>query len=354
MGMSKKTFADANMLGAKLEHMEVYAFRNKDSFTLKSSSGGAFSEIVLEYMKDMPEKTAVYGASFDEQFNVVHTRITRFNDMRMLRGSKYVQSGLGNSFSLIAEDLNLGIRVLFSGTPCQVNALNQYLSHKKCSTDGLMTVDVLCHGTPSPKLWTDYKNWLEKKYGSNIKEFSFRYKGDGNKRRMAYPMRVCFENGKVLEDTFLLRLYMTLYFSQNAYRNTCYSCRFSNKNRCSDVTVGDFWKYEEVLGKKLLEPWKGMSLILANTNKGVSLVRRIEESALNSSEIYMERCDLKQFESVQFEFGATNERPATSEKFQQDYHQYGIEFVLKRYAGYNVKGFVKHVFKKYLTKLGLK
>lgn len=326
--------------------LKAYAYQNNLTTLLRSSSGGAFSAIVSTCFQEGLGGTVVYGAAFDEQLNVVHKRVDNLSDSCIFNGSKYAQSDIGGCFLSVENDLKNGKNVLFSGTPCQVNALLTFLRNKKCPTDHLFTIDILCHGTPSARLWADYRHWLEKHYGSRLVEFSFRYKGDGTKKRMQYPMYAKFENGKVLEDTYLLRLYKTLYFSGLAYRDSCYNCRFSSAERCGDITIGDFWQYEEAMGKKT--PDNGVSLMLINTEKGI----RVAES-MADEDVYMEECDVDRLIAVQSSFGANTERNAAIDTFRNDYKNHGIECVLKKYAGYNSKGHLKHILKKGITVTGL-
>ena len=268
-------------------------------------------------------------------------------DCNIFNGSKYVQSDIGGCFLSVENDLKNGLQVIFSGTPCQINALKAFLGKKNCPADNLLTIDILCHGTPGARLWIDYRFWLEEKYNSRLVEFSFRYKGDGSKKRMQYSMYARFENGKVLEDSFFLRLYMSLYFTGLVYRDSCYNCKFSSAKRCSDITIGDFWSYEEVMGKKTDTDY-GMSLVLVNTDKGMCVVEKIAED-----NVYMEECDMDTLLRVQSVFGATDKKTDEVDAFREDYKNHNIEYVLKKYAGYNLKGRIRHIVKKTLTILGL-
>ena len=103
-------------------------------------------------------------------------RVDSLTECNIFNGSKYVQSNIGGCFSCVEDDLKKGLQVIFSGTPCQINALNAFLVKNNCLADNLLTIDILCHGTPCARLWTDYRSWLEEKYNSRLVEFSFRYK----------------------------------------------------------------------------------------------------------------------------------------------------------------------------------
>lgn len=153
---------------------KVFAVINSDKQVLKkSASGGAFSLLANEVIKN---NGVVYGCTLDENMQIKHIGVTAAEELDKLRGSKYVQSDLGGVFKEISRHLKEEQMVLFTGTPCQVDGLNCYLSAKNQSTEKLLTADLLCHGTPSPKLWADFVKYLEKTYGSKLKDFKFRTK----------------------------------------------------------------------------------------------------------------------------------------------------------------------------------
>ena len=139
---------------------------------------------------------------------------------------------------------------------------------------------------------------------------------------------------------------MTLYFSGLVYRDSCYKCDFSSSVRCSDITIGDFWQYNEAMRKK--EPGGGMSLVLINTEKGMCVAERMSEE-----DVYMEECNVERLLATQKTFGATDKNTENIDIFREDYKNFGIEFVLKKYAGYNLKGRLKHILKKSLIVTGM-
>lgn len=330
--------------------MNAYAFRNTYDIALKSSSGGAYFGIVDVLYKKYGESVVIYGAAYKEDFAVEHRRVTTIDECEIFCGSKYVQSYLGTTFTDVESDLRNGTIVLFTGTPCQINALKCFLNTKNCSMDKLYLVDLICHGTPSPKLWKEYVSWLEIKENSKLKKFSFRYKGNAEKR-MKYPVMAEFENGKKYEDSYYTRMYTQLFFTQLAYRDSCYACKYSSINRVSDVTIGDFWTYEEVMNKREKNSNLGMSLVIVSTDKGQEIVNELEKKSQVDSDVYFEKCDFHKLQSVQTSFGATYKRNDSVDRFRRDYEENGIDFILRKYAGYNVKGYLKHVAKKFATKL---
>lgn len=148
---------------------EVYACyaKNKNEY-MSSSSGGAFAVIAR---KVLTNGGLVCGAAFDENFNVKHMIISNLNDLYKLKGTKYVQSEIGSVYKDIKKYLDKRYQVLFSGTPCEVAGLKKYLKNEYSN---LITVDLICHGVPSPKIWQDYLN--EVKGVNKIKNVSFRNK----------------------------------------------------------------------------------------------------------------------------------------------------------------------------------
>lgn len=334
--------------------MEVYAYRNKLETTMKSSSGGAFLGIVKEFWNENFDNNVVYGALFDKELNVRHERAINFIDCEKFCGSKYVQSNINGIFEKIINDLNEKKRVVFSGTPCQIYALKNFLNKKNINVENLYTIDFICHGTPNPKIWKDYKYWLEKKYKSRLIDFSFRYKGKNlKKNKMAYPIKACFSNGKIVEDSFYSRLYIQLFFSRLIYQECCYTCKFSTLNRHSDITIGDFWCYENVMKKKMSLPLLGMSLILVNTDKGKNIIEKMKKRAIVENDIYIERCNEKRFLLYQKDFGSERNKPKNIEKFKEEYKNLGFEYILRKYAGYNFIGYLKHNIKCVVTFLGI-
>lgn len=165
----------------------VYAgwVKNK-SARLAATSGGLFTILAKKFIAS---GGVVYGAAYVDNMNVAHIRVDREQDVERLRGSKYVQSNTYSIYHLVRQDLNSGRRVLFSGTPCQVGALKNYIGN---ADDNLICVDIMCHGVPSPAFFSDYRKSLEIQYGSKMKKLNFRYK---KPNWTVFSMKADFENG---------------------------------------------------------------------------------------------------------------------------------------------------------------
>ena len=254
----------------KIETPSVYAAYIKDQdIRMTSSSGGIFS---LLAEKVLLMGGVVYGAAFDENFDVKHVAIDNIKQLERLRGSKYVQSDLGDTFLEVKDYLNQGRKILFSGTPCQIGGLKGYL---KNDYPGLITIDLICHGVPSPKVWRKYVDIMKKGVGAPIKRISFRAKNSSWKR---YAVSFSYEN-----DTAYLRYhwndpYMRGFLKDLYLRPSCYSCRFKSNNRASDITLADFWGIESVLPE--MDDDKGTSLVIANTVKGQHTLSEIKDKML--------------------------------------------------------------------------
>ena len=232
---------------------KAYAVINKKDRNV-SSSGGAFSLFARMVLND---GGVVVGAAYDDKLRTRHISISDINDLDKLRGSKYVQSEIGDSYSQVKSYLNDGRKVLFCGTPCQVAGLYKFLNKRY---DGqLITLDLVCHGVPSPLVFEKYLEKLKKidrPKGGNIKGFRFR-KLDS----WAIIPAVKFSESKwrILEQE--RNAYMSAFFKGWTYRECCFNCQYANMNRVGTYTIADFWG----IGKHGM-PFK------KNVASGVSLV----------------------------------------------------------------------------------
>ena len=266
------------------DNKKVWIAVNQEQKTLKkSSSGGAFAVFAKKIIN---EGGVVYGSALIRNSNnidVKHIRIDKNEGICLLQGSKYVQSRIEQNFKLVKKDLLEGRKVLFSGTPCQIAGLNGFLLGKKF--DNLITIDIVCHGVPSLKMFQDFIAGLEKRYNASIINFSFRdkEKGWGLNAKILYE-----KNGKECNkiiDSALLPYYK-LFLDSDIYRKNCYSCPYACKNRPADITLGDFWGIEKEHPECLaqnggdIDTKKGVSCIISNSSKGNELVENCKENFL--------------------------------------------------------------------------
>lgn len=247
----------------------AYAGVNKDDqIRVKSSSGGIFS-ILAEYI--IKNNGIIYGASFDENFNIKHKRILCNTDLDLLRGSKYVQSSIGDIYKQVKNDLESNRQVLFTGTPCQVEGLRSYLRKEYVN---LITMDFICHGVPSPLVWKKYLEEMKKSKQENIKNIYFRNKDIGWK---VFSLKIIFDE-KIYINNLSKDLFMKGFLQDVYLRPSCYSCKFKKTNRVSDITVADFWGIENILPK--MDDDKGISLIVIHSEKGEQLFDKLSETMI--------------------------------------------------------------------------
>lgn len=239
---------------------QAYGAQNKDTGLRRaSSSGGVFSAIA----RDMQKKGGVvFGAAFDEKLCVEHIGAFDENELSSLRGSKYVQSDAAEAIANAAALLARGIPVLFSGTPCQIAGLKAKLGGKY--DELLLTVDIVCHGVPSPGVFASYLQKLEEEKGQRVVSYAFRDKRYGWKDFHAVAT---FEDGSEhagsqVTDPFLYGFLQNLYL-----RPSCVRCEdYRGGGHAADITLADLWGAQKVCPDH--DDDTGLSLVLVNTQKG--------------------------------------------------------------------------------------
>ena len=232
------------------------AINNDQSVRNDSSSGGIFNLLATFVLK---KGGVVFGVRFDEEWNAIHDFTDSVVNLKYFRGSKYIQSDMGYCFQKAEYFLKQKRFVLFTGTPCQIAGLNSFLNKEY---DNLLTVDLVCHGVPSPKVWKSYIDYSFGTRKQSIKGISFRDKSKGWSN---YGLKFKFDNVYHRED-FKNNLYMRGYLSNFFLRSSCYNCLFKRRNSGSDVTIGDLWGIHHFLPE--LDDDKGVSLVMINSEKG--------------------------------------------------------------------------------------
>ena len=241
----------------------VYGAINKDDYIrIDSSSGGIFTALAETVISRNGE---IWGARFNEDNEVVHDCIANLQQLSLLRGSKYVQSSIGLSYKKIKMSLKAGKDVLFSGTPCQVAGLRKYLG-KDYPT--LYTVDIVCHGVPSPGVW---KKYLEQQLGkgTRLKDIKFRDKTYGWEK-YCFSLKQYFPKRKNSVNHIIERryenLYMRAFLHDLILRPSCYNCPARSFKSGSDLTLADLWGAWVTLPE--YNDDKGCSCVAVNTEKG--------------------------------------------------------------------------------------
>ncbi len=314
---------------------KYYAIKNNDNdIRIKSSSGGFFYPISKYVLKN---DGVVYGAIYDNDNNIIHERIDDIENIEKLFGSKYSRSNMGSCLQSVQSDLSDGKLVLFSGTPCQIAALKAVL--KNNIPDNLILIDVICHGTPQKKFYDDYKNLLEKKYSSKIRIINMRYKKNKKKRMVTGPiafryMMVEFKNGRKYIKDARWDLYNRLF--DLFLPNGCFSCKYANNERISDITIGDFHDFHDVL--KDFNDGNGVSLIIVNSSKGMNYFNRIKD-CFNVLEYTYEECE-------QPALIEPTSKPNNYEEFNSFYDREGPEKAFKKYNKYSFSDKIKYLLYK--------
>lgn len=294
---------------------KVFAARAVDKSTEeKSSSGGAFS-VFAEYVLDA--KGVIYGAGFDDEFNVCHKRITHKEDLKLVRGSKYVQSSFLNAATEAKKDLKEGRTVLFSGTPCQIAALKNMTSG--INKGELYTVDFICHGVASPKLFEKYRDFISD--GREISSISFRDKTEGWQR---YSMKISFADGTSYRRYAPKDPYMLAYAQNVTIRSSCNSCAYVGSERLSDITLGDAWN--QSFENTELKDGRGVSLVLVNTKQGNLLLSEVKDK------IVSEELSLDVLPKIKPLNIPTKVNPLKN-KYYNDMHKLSFDRLTAKYCG---------------------
>lgn len=243
-----------------------YIIQNKDKKILRESTSGGFFSIISDYV--IRNQGVVFGASFDKNMELRHCYSTNINDCHQFQGSKYVQSQIRNTFQETKEFLTQGKLVVFSGTPCQIAGLKSFLRKEY---KNLITVDLVCHGVPSPLLLKKYLEYHSKKKGSPIIGYLSRDKYYGYSYSTA---SIFFTDPKKsyhkgMESDAMLRLY----FKNICSRPSCYQCHYKTIHRVSDFTIFDCWDAQST--SKVFSR-KGATNIFIHTQKGKEIFEKIQ------------------------------------------------------------------------------
>jgi len=283
-----------------------------------ASSGGVFELLAREVIAD---GGVVFGAAFDNQLTLKHMYADNLQDLKKLCKSKYIQSDTNNVFVKVREFLADKRRVLFVGTPCQVSALNNFLGKQY---DQLLTVDFICHGVPSDKMFKSYIHSEEQRRGGIIKSFSFRIK-DGNIKHVHGYSYTIEKNGRSKKYRGMF-FDNPFYFAFKKYlilRPSCYRCKYCTPERVSDITLADFWGIEDYL--PYVDFNKGVSMVLVNGEKGQTAFGALHKN-IDSYQFGIDvaiKCNHC--------FSAPTKLPQNREKLMQNYQSLSFNEFIKRH-----------------------
>lgn len=250
----------------------VYAAINRDIGIRKySSSGGVFfliAKCVIE------EGGVVFGAKYNDNWEVEHDFAENINDVKSFLGSKYVQSSLGNAYFKVKSFLKEDRIVLFSGTPCQIYGLKAFLGG---NYSNLITVDLVCHGVPSRLVWRKYLEY--RSAGREIVNVNFRDKTEG---WLEFSLKIHYKNGSSYRENLHKDVYMRGFLQDIYLRPACYECKFKGLERDSDITLADLWGCSEIYPKMFDDG--GTSLVMVHSVKG--------DQVWNSIKMKMDFCEI--------------------------------------------------------------
>lgn len=242
----------------------TYAAINSDQAVREESSSGGIFTLLAE--KTINNGGVVFGAAFNDKWQVAHTYANEINDIKKFRGSKYVQSRIGGSYAMAEKFLKDGKEVLFSGTPCQIAGLKRFLRKEY---KNLKTVDFVCHGTPSPLVWEKYLDEVCSANGiATISDIQFRNKTEGWKK---FSLQITYTGNdgkkKIFRETLDDNIFMNCFLNNFCLRPSCYSCPTRSGKSGSDITLGDLWGAQEICPE--IDDDKGLSLVLLRKECGL-------------------------------------------------------------------------------------
>lgn len=311
--MTQKTFA---------------AWDIEDSERARSNSGGVATKLAEYAIKN---GYVVVGAIIDQDLVVRHRICETVEELDKLRMSKYVQSEVANVYKIIKQKLKESKKVIFFGTPCQVDAVKRVVGTKYQKL--LITVDLICHGVPSPKYLREHLSSFEQNL-FNVSTYAFR---DNNK----YSFQVYLKNGEKKVIEYPKDNYLYAFMKNVLDRESCHRCKYSSIYRVADITLGDFWGIKDLKTEGVtLEKEKGINAVLINTDKGYQVFKAI------SSELFVEQRQLE--EVVEYnpflrEIEKSNEdRFLFRKRYSLEGFEHAVRWLRKRYIGHEAVIWIKN------------
>lgn len=251
---------------------KAFAAVAKSMSTVKTStSGGVFGVLAEEVLVN---KGVVYGCSWNNKLTAKHNRIDSINDLHLIQQSKYVQSNTDNTFVSVKKDLTDDKTVLYAGTACQISGLRKYLGKEY---ENLITLEVACHGVPSPGLFRKYIEYIECTSGKEVKDFRFRNK-EKHRKGEHYKFCVTFSDGSLKYNLSNEDVYYGSFLSGKTLRETCYSCKYKKQDRVADFMLSDYWGIEKE--HKDFPAENGASAIFVCSDKAEKLLSNVKDKLI--------------------------------------------------------------------------
>ncbi|MEE0885995.1 MAG: Coenzyme F420 hydrogenase/dehydrogenase, beta subunit C-terminal domain [Treponema sp.] len=306
-----------------------------DKKLFESSSGALFSTVAERILEN---DGVVFGAAYNNDLFVEQSCIENINELYKLKGSKYVESTTGSTYSEVLSYLKNGKKVLYSGTPCQIAGLKKFLGK---DYDNLFTMDLICHGVPSEKLFHKYLDWQSDQLGGKIIYCGFRDKDVGG----------CSCNGKIKTKTktktktvlSALDPYYSSFIRCETYRESCYSCPYSSLERPGDISMGDFTEITELIPG--FDFSKGLSLCIIDTEKGQALFNLVKDS------FNIMPLEFSQYISIKSNLQKPSERPAARNFVYSGIEELSVKKFFKRFKESSRFYFIRFYSKKILSKI---
>lgn len=315
------------------ESLGVYASKHKNpEVRAESRSGGVFTAL-SDYV--LQKDGVVFGCVLSEDLLVKHTIARSSIERDEMRGSKYVQSNMGDTFREVKNELENEKLVLFSGTPCQVAGLKTFLGK---NFDNLICIDILCHGVSSPKILKDYLEWQKKNFKNSFLTMDFRNKIDYGWAEHVETLYAY--DGSVYNS----RVYTNLFYSHCILRPICYECKYKSIARVGDISLGDYWGIEKAAPG--FNDNKGVSLVLLNSEKGKNIFGFVK----NDLDSIPTDINLSLQPALQYPF----HKPENREKFWIDYKSKGFNYVATVYGDYmSISKRITKKLKSVINKIGV-
>lgn len=289
----------------------AYAAISKDDETYTTATSGGIATTMSKFI--INENGVVYGAAFvNNTAELRHIRVDSIEGLEKLKGSKYVQSNIGLSFKQIKKDLDNNKEVLFIGTPCQVDGLIKFLNK---DYQNLVTVNLICHGVPANRLLVEHLKYILKT-DNCFQNLSFRNNNE-------YILEVKTKNKKEYKNVFYNDLFFLGFMRKMFFRNSCYNCKYAQPNRVGDITIGDFWGFDNTKPFPVVAK-NGLSVILLNTDKGVNFFSRVDK------DLIFQKRSIEEAIKVNAQLNHPSTKSHKFNIFRKLYLKYGFEKAAKK------------------------
>ncbi len=346
-GLCKKTCGQIQRYSNtdKLKEQVFLGIKPKEIDIAKKSTSGGIAYLISKLI--IEQNGVVVGSAYDENLMPKQIIVTNIEDLQKIRGSKYVTSDTNNTFSEVKKYLEEGKIVLYTGVPCQIGGLKKFL---KKDYENLYTIDIICHGVPSQKIFKKYLKYLENKIGEPIVSYNFRSKNKSNWGR-GYCSEIHTTNRVIFRKADFDPYYFA-FLQGIIFRESCYYCKYKNMERIGDITLGDLWGIEQ-FDYKFYDK-NGVSLAIINTVKGNKLFENIKDNV--EYRVYSEQQVTKFNDNLKHNQNRPSKRDGiyneldkiSFDKYAKKYlsNKNKFKYILKNIMPNNIKTFYKRYLKR--------